>query len=98
MPGKVTGLFFGDTSQFIAECIGVATNVIYVGGMTAIALFVIGKLVGNRVSAEDEIGGLDIPEMGVLAYPDDAPAHAAMVSGTNESGVGVTVPKVASAG
>jgi len=29
-------------------------------------------LVGNRVSAEDEVSGLDLPEMGVLAYPDDA--------------------------
>ena len=25
---------------------------------------------GNRVSAETEIEGLDIPEMGALAYPD----------------------------
>ena len=25
---------------------------------------------GIRVSAEDEIAGLDIPEMGMLAYPD----------------------------
>ena len=33
--------------------------------MTAGALFVIGKLVGNRVAAEDEIAGLDILEMGV---------------------------------
>ncbi len=74
---KVTGLFFGDTSQFIAECIGVVTNFLYVGAMTAGALFVIGKLVGNRVSAEDELSGLDVPEMGVLAYPDDSPIHAA---------------------
>ena len=26
--------------------------------------------IGNRVSAEVEIEGLDIPEMGALAYPD----------------------------
>jgi Amt family ammonium transporter len=73
VPGKVTGLFFGDSGQFVAECVGVLVNFVYVGGMTAIALFVIGKLVGNRVSAEDELAGLDVPEMGVLAYPDDAP-------------------------
>ena len=70
--GKVTGLLFGNAAQLVAQCIGVATNVIYVGGMTLLTLWVINKLVGNRVSAEDEIGGLDIPEMGVLAYPDDA--------------------------
>lgn len=28
------------------------------------------KTIGNRVSAEVEIEGLDIPEMGALAYPD----------------------------
>jgi Amt family ammonium transporter len=30
----------------------------------------IDKVVGHRVSAEVEIGGLDLPEMGALAYPD----------------------------
>lgn len=95
VPGKVTGLFFGDAGQFVAECIGVAVNFIYVGAVTSLALFVIGKLVGNRVSAEDEVGGLDIPEMGVLAYPDDAPSHSASValSATNESGIGVVAPE-----
>jgi Amt family ammonium transporter len=70
--GKVTGLFFGDGKQLVAECIGVVANVAYVGAMTWGALFVIGRLVGNRVSAEDELEGLDVPEMGVHAYPDDA--------------------------
>jgi len=70
--GKVTGLFFGDSSQLLAQGIGVLANLIYVGGMTVIALLAIDKLVGNRVSADDEVAGLDIPEMGVLAYPDDS--------------------------
>ena len=70
--GKVTGLLYGNSSQLAAQCIGIATNLAYVGGMSALSLWVIGKLVGNRVSSEDELSGLDIPEMGVLAYPDDA--------------------------
>jgi len=73
VPGKVTGLFFGDSKQFFAECIGITANVVYVGAVTAGALFAIGKLVGNRVSAQDEVDGLDIPEMGMLAYPEDPP-------------------------
>ncbi len=32
--------------------------------------------IGNRVSAEAELGGLDIPEMGMLAYPDFALSRA----------------------
>ncbi|HEY5374299.1 MAG TPA: ammonium transporter [Polyangiaceae bacterium] len=72
VPGKVTGLLHGNPSQLAAQCVGIATNLAYVGSATALALWLIGKLVGNRVSSEDELSGLDIPEMGVLAYPDDA--------------------------
>src|SRR5450631_472257 len=91
--GKVTGLFFGNSAQFFAECIGVLVNFVYVGGMTAMALFVIGKLVGNRVSAEDELAGLDIPEMGVLAFPDDAIPHNLRDAAMQEdSDRGVAVP------
>jgi Amt family ammonium transporter len=78
--GKVTGLFFGDSRQFFAECIGVTANIAYVGATAAASLYVIGKLVGNRVSAEDELAGLDMPEMGVLAYPDDAPTMGVPLS------------------
>jgi Amt family ammonium transporter len=70
--GKVTGAFFGDSSQLWAQCIGVITNIVYVGAMTAGTLWLTNKLVGNRVSAEDEVNGLDMPEVGILAYPDDA--------------------------
>lgn len=67
----VTGLIHGDTKQFVAQVIEVVValgwNVI-VGG---IAFWVVGKLVGgNRVSAEVELKGLDIPEMGAEGYPD----------------------------
>jgi ammonium transporter, Amt family len=66
--GKVTGLFYGDVSQFWAQSIGVLSNIIYV----AIISFVIFKLievtVGNRVEPEAEIEGLDVPEMGVAGY------------------------------
>jgi Amt family ammonium transporter len=35
-----------------------------------VANWVIDAVVGQRVSAEDELAGLDIPEMGALGYPD----------------------------
>ena len=31
---------------------------------------VLDKVIGNRVSAETETVGLDLPEMGALAYPE----------------------------
>jgi len=72
--GGVTGLLYGDAGQFAASCIGVAANFLWVAPVTWLAFKVIGKLVGNRVSAEDEDAGLDIPEMGVPGYATEAGA------------------------
>jgi len=71
VPGTVKGLFYGDPSQFMAEVVGVITNLVWVGGVTAISFYIIGKLIGgNRPSKEDEIGGIDVPEMGLEGYPE----------------------------
>lgn len=66
--GGVTGLFYGDTSQLLAQIIGVVVNIIYVGTIGWIVFKLIDKLFGNRVKPEDELYGLDIPEMGVEGY------------------------------
>ena len=62
-------------NQFWAQCIaGVACFVwnFVVGGAI---FYLIGLVIGgNRVSEADEIEGLDIPELGVPAYPDMLPA------------------------
>jgi ammonium transporter, Amt family len=66
--GTVRGLFFGDTSQFVAEFIGVATNFIVIGLVSYVIFKLIGMGVGNRVSGRTEMEGLDVPEMGTDAY------------------------------
>ncbi len=76
----VTGLFYGDRGQLLASVIGILANVAYVAPLAALAFYVIGKLVGNRVPAEDELMGLDIPEMGVHGYSAD-PGPAVGVTG-----------------
>jgi Amt family ammonium transporter len=67
----VTGLFYGDSKQLVAQLFEVVTGLgwnVIVGG---IAFFIVGKLVGgNRVDAAVEIAGLDVPEMGVPGYPE----------------------------
>jgi len=69
VPGKVTGLFYGGgMSQFWAELIGVTTCFVTLAILTIIVFKIADALVGNRVSEEVEIQGLDIPEMGVLGY------------------------------
>ena len=67
----VTGLFYGDSKQLVAQLVetgvGIAWNVV-VGG---VAFYIIGKVLGsNRVTAEVEIAGLDVPEMGLPGYPE----------------------------
>jgi Amt family ammonium transporter len=66
--GKVTGLFYGDTKQFIAEVIGVIANIAYVVPVAVVAFIVIGKIVKMRSTPEEEVAGLDIPEMGLHGY------------------------------
>jgi Amt family ammonium transporter len=70
--GPVRGLFYGDSGQFIAGCIGIVTNVLWVGGVTFAALKIIGAWVGNRSAPDDEVDGLDASEMGGPGYAPDA--------------------------
>lgn len=74
--GPVRGLLYGDSGQLVACVIAILANIVYVGALTAGTLFVIGKLVGNRVSVEDEMAGLDVPEMGMEGYPEDQPLRS----------------------
>ncbi len=66
--GKVAGLFYGNSGQFVAEVIGVLANILYVAPVAIASFIIIGKLVGNRPTLEEEVGGLDIPEMGLHGY------------------------------
>uniref|UniRef100_Q01V36 Ammonium transporter n=1 Tax=Solibacter usitatus (strain Ellin6076) TaxID=234267 RepID=Q01V36_SOLUE len=68
--GSVTGLFYGDPSQLVAQLIGVST---LVGGVFVLSFVVnlaIDAVVGQRVSAKAELEGLDLPEMGQVGYPE----------------------------
>jgi ammonium transporter, Amt family len=70
VPGTVTGLFYGDASQFAAQCVGTLTCFVFVFVSFFVFFKVVDKIIGNRVSAEVELQGLDLPEMGALAYPE----------------------------
>ena len=70
VPGTVKGLFYGAPAQFVAECIGVVANFVWVFATFYIFFKIVDAIIGNRVPADVELAGLDIPEMGALAYPD----------------------------
>jgi len=70
VPGAVRGLFYGDASQLAAQSVGVLTNIVFVFVSFYAFFKLVDVVIGNRVAAADEIEGLDVPEMGVLGYPD----------------------------
>ena len=72
----VKGLFWGDAGQFGAQLLGVVVLWTVIFGI-AYAFFKIQDTIsksrgkgGIRSKEADEIAGLDIPEMGVQAYPE----------------------------
>jgi Amt family ammonium transporter len=84
VPGTVRGLFYGDASQLAAQSIGTITCIVFVFASFYAFFKLVDVLMGNRVTAEAEIQGLDVPEMGVLGYPDTA---------VSAEGVKVTMPR-----
>jgi Amt family ammonium transporter len=68
--GSVTGLFYGDMGQLVAQLIGVATLIGFVFTLSFVLNVIIDAVVGQRVGAKVELEGLDIPEMGQLGYPE----------------------------
>ena len=68
----VTGLFYGDTSQFLCQLIGAAVNAVWAFGLTFVTFKVVNAVRSMRVAPEVELEGLDVPEFGGLAYPEDA--------------------------
>jgi len=68
--GSVTGLFYGDASQLVAQLVGISTLLGFVFTFSFVLNWVLEIFIGQRVSAETEMAGLDIPEMGQLGYPE----------------------------
>jgi Amt family ammonium transporter len=68
--GSVTGLFFGDAGQLVAQLVGISTLIGVVFTLSMVVNLAIELFVGHRVSVETEVEGLDIPEMGQLGYPE----------------------------
>jgi len=70
--GAVTGLFYGGGfKQLAAQLIAVGVCIAWSMLAGGVIFWLIGRIVGgNRVPAEVEISGLDIPEMGIPGYPE----------------------------
>jgi Amt family ammonium transporter len=72
----VTGLLYGDSRQFLTQVGGATLMAIYAFGLTYVVFKTVSALRTIRVSKEVELEGLDVPEFGMVAYPQDAVVSA----------------------
>jgi Amt family ammonium transporter len=74
----VTGLLYGGSTQILAQTAEVVSVFVAVFGLSYLFFKACNAFGLLRVSRKDELEGLDMPEMGSLAYPADweAPAGA----------------------
>jgi Amt family ammonium transporter len=66
--GTVKGLLYGDASQLWAQLVGCVTILVWAGGLGWVFFKVQHAIQGIRSKPEDEIAGLDMPEMGMHSY------------------------------
>jgi Amt family ammonium transporter len=71
------GLFFGGgMQQLLPQLIGIVSVAAFVLAASAVGWLIVKAIVGLRVSAEEELEGLDLGEHGNVAYPDFHPVEA----------------------
>ena len=68
--GKFFGAPAGDSSQLIAQSVDGLVCIVFVFAISMLFFKISNLIVPIRSTREDEIAGLDVPEMGVEAYPD----------------------------
>jgi Amt family ammonium transporter len=81
--GPVKGLFYGDAGQFMAQLASAVVLVTWCTIACVIFFSILKKAKILRSKPEDEIAGLDIPEMGALAYPDFLEAQGSVFQTTD---------------
>jgi Amt family ammonium transporter len=68
--GGVKGLFYGDAGQLAAQVTDATVLVVFCSIMTIVFFTIMKNTMGMRSTEEAEINGLDMAEMGAMAYPD----------------------------
>lgn len=94
--GTVRGLLYGGGgSQLAAEAIGAAVCAAFTFSLFYGFFKLVGYLIGNRVSEAVELQGLDLTQVGVLAYPEfyqPAPISDEVPTESVPADVGSAVP------
>ena len=90
LDGQESGLFYGGGgTQLAAQAVAVVVTFVGVFILSYITFWIINKTIGMRVTADEELAGLDISEHGMYGYPEQFIPEAELV------GFGVTQPLTA---
>ena len=89
----ITGLLYGGGTQIVAQLAEALSVIVVVGGLTFVFFKVLAALKLLRSAPEDELKGLDMPEMGALGYPVDwEPSADALPVKKGKKGVPSGIP------
>lgn len=81
----VTGLLYGGPTQILAQFAEAVSLLVFVGGASLVFFKILDALKLLRSEPAHEVQGLDVPEMGVVGYPEDwEPTGEAVVFGQPE--------------
>ena len=70
--GGVQGLITGHVGQLILQLIDIGALFVWVAPTMLLTFWIIKKTIGLRASRKEELQGLDIPEHGMEAYPEES--------------------------
>jgi ammonium transporter, Amt family len=98
MQSAVTGLFYGGSTQILAQGIEVVSIVVFAFGLSFVFFKALNALKLLRSKPEDELAGLDIPEMGTPGYTSVDVRLASGRLSVQTPKVRTSTPSVTSAG
>jgi Amt family ammonium transporter len=67
----VSGLINGNWAQLVLQLVDIGALVLWVAPTIFVTFWVINKTIGLRASRKEELQGLDMPEHGMEAYPEN---------------------------
>lgn len=70
--GGIKGLIAGSSTQLMAQIVDCVAVLVWAFGMGLLTFWILDKIIGLRVSREEEIAGLDVLEHGIACYPEEA--------------------------
>jgi len=77
--GGVKGLIVGEWAQLVAQLIDIGVVTVWSLSTGFLVFWLIRRTIGLRVSREEELAGLDVPEHGSPAYPEGRRLPAGVV-------------------